>query len=136
MSFPVKTLFRNLDCRSAGPYSADLGRRGAGFDGGPRRPTRLPGRTAVQVRREVQTDETLPLSQALPLAVQHLMAMFGATVLVPILTGLDPGIGLMTSGVGTLLYLALTRGKIPSYLGSSFAFIAPLIVVGGGVAGG
>jgi uracil permease len=90
----------------------------------------------VQVRREVQTDETLPLAQALPLAVQHLMAMFGATVLVPILTGLDPGIGLMTSGVGTLLYLALTRGKIPSYLGSSFAFIAPLIVVGGGVAGG
>ena len=90
----------------------------------------------MQVRREVQTDEALPLSLAVPLAVQHLMAMFGATVLVPILTGLDPGIGLMTSGVGTLLYLALTRGKIPSYLGSSFAFIAPLIVVGGGVPGG
>jgi uracil-xanthine permease len=89
----------------------------------------------VQVRREVQTDETLPLAQAVPLAVQHLMAMFGATVLVPILTGLDPGIGLMTSGVGTLLYLALTRGQIPSYLGSSFAFIAPLIVVGGGPGG-
>src|SRR3954466_14006859 len=63
------------------------------------------------------------------------MAMFGATALVPIPTGLDPGIGLMTSGVGTLLYLALTRGQIPSYLGSSFAFIAPLIVVGGGPGG-
>src|SRR6266851_3609401 len=135
MSFPVKTPFRNLDSRSAGTYSADL-RHGAGVGRRPATPYLTPGRTAVQVRREVQTDETLPLSLALPLAVQHLMAMFGATVLVPILTGLDPGIGLMTSGVGTLLYLALTRGKIPSYLGSSFAFIAPLIVVGGGVPGG
>jgi uracil permease len=62
------------------------------------------------------------------------MAMFGATVLVPILTGLDPGVGLMTSGIGTILYLICTRSKIPSYLGSSFAFIAPLIAVGGGSA--
>ena len=62
------------------------------------------------------------------------MAMFGATVLVPILTGLDPGVGLMTSGIGTLLYLICVRNKIPSYLGSSFAFIAPLIAVGGGAA--
>ena len=64
--------------------------------------------------------------------LQHLMAMFGATVLVPILTGLDPGVGLMTSGIGTILYLICVRNKIPSYLGSSFAFIAPLIAVGGG----
>ncbi|NTU71909.1 MAG: uracil permease [Coriobacteriia bacterium] len=66
------------------------------------------------------------------------MAMFGATVLVPILTGLDPGVGLMTSGIGTILYLICVRNKIPSYLGSSFAFIAPLIAVisakgGGGI---
>ena len=81
-------------------------------------------------QRIVQTDETLPLAQALPLAPQHLMAMFGATVLVPILTGLDPGVGLMTSGIGTILYLICVRNKIPSYLGSSFAFIAPLIAVG------
>ena len=73
----------------------------------------------------VQTDETLPLARAIPLALQHLMAMFGATVLVPILTGLDPGVGLMTSGIGTILYLICVRNKIPSYLGSSFAFIAP-----------
>jgi uracil permease len=85
-------------------------------------------------RRIIQTDETLPFLQALPLAAQHLMAMFGATVLVPYLTGLDPAIGLMTSGIGTILYLIITRGKIPSYLGSSFAFIAPLIIVGGGAA--
>jgi len=83
----------------------------------------------------VQTDETLPVMQAVPLALQHLMAMFGATVLVPILTGLDPGVGLMTSGIGTIIYLICVRNKIPSYLGSSFAFIAPLIAVGGGAGG-
>ncbi|HET6350892.1 MAG TPA: solute carrier family 23 protein [Coriobacteriia bacterium] len=80
----------------------------------------------------IQTDDVLPLTRAIPLALQHLMAMFGATVLVPILTGLDPGIGLMTSGIGTILYLICVRNKIPSYLGSSFAFIAPLIAVIGG----
>ena len=84
--------------------------------------------------RVIQTDEKLPILQAIPLSLQHLMAMFGATVLVPILTGLDPGVGLMTSGIGTLLYLICTRNKIPSYLGSSFAFIGPLIAVGGGAA--
>jgi len=57
------------------------------------------------------------------------MAMFGATVLVPILTGLDPSVAIMTSGAGTILYLILTKGKIPSYLGSSFAFIGPIIAV-------
>jgi uracil-xanthine permease len=86
----------------------------------------------VKTRAIVQTDETLPLSQAIPLSLQHLMAMFGATVLVPLLTGLDPGVALMTSGIGTIIYLICVRNKIPSYLGSSFAFIAPLIAVGGG----
>lgn len=79
----------------------------------------------------VQTDERLPLLQAIPLALQHLMAMFGATVLVPILTGLDPSVAIMTSGAGTILYLVLTKGKIPSFLGSSFAFIAPIAAVAG-----
>jgi uracil-xanthine permease len=88
----------------------------------------------VAFDRVIQTDETLPILQAIPLSLQHLMAMFGATVLVPILTGLDPGVGLMTSGIGTILYLICVRNKIPSYLGSSFAFIAPLIAVGGGAA--
>ena len=85
-------------------------------------------------RGVIQTDEKLPVLQAIPLSLQHLMAMFGATVLVPYLTGLDVGVGLMTSGIGTILYLICTRNKIPSYLGSSFAFIMPLIAVGGGAA--
>ena len=83
----------------------------------------------MEERRVIQTDEKLPILQAIPLALQHLMAMFGATVLVPLLTGLDPSLAIMTSGAGTILYLVLTRGKIPSYLGSSFAFIGPIIAV-------
>jgi uracil permease len=89
----------------------------------------------VTTKRIIQTDEKLPLAQAIPLSVQHLMAMFGATVLVPYLTGLHPGIGLMTSGIGTIIYLICVKNKIPSYLGSSFAFIAPIIAVGGGPGG-
>ncbi|MEW6522675.1 MAG: solute carrier family 23 protein [Bacillota bacterium] len=61
------------------------------------------------------------------LSVQHLFAMFGATILVPILTGLDPAVALFTSGAGTLLFHLVTGGKVPAYLGSSFAFIAPII---------
>ncbi|MCG8509958.1 MAG: NCS2 family nucleobase:cation symporter [Rhodospirillales bacterium] len=60
-------------------------------------------------------------------SLQHLFAMFGATVLVPFLTGLNPAVALVTSGLGTLLYIICTRGKIPVYLGSSFAFIGPII---------
>lgn len=63
------------------------------------------------------------------LSLQHLFAMFGATVLVPLLTGLEPAVALLSSGVGTLAYLVVTRGKIPAYLGSSFAFIVPIITV-------
>jgi len=61
------------------------------------------------------------------LSAQHLFAMFGATILVPFLTGLNPSVALVSSGVGTLLYIIITRGKIPAYLGSSFAFIGPII---------
>ncbi|MDP9727870.1 uracil permease [Alicyclobacillus sp. TC] len=64
--------------------------------------------------------------RGLPLSFQHVFAMFGATVLVPLLTGLNPGATLVASGVGTLLFHLITRGKVPAYLGSSFAFIAPL----------
>lgn len=60
------------------------------------------------------------------LSLQHLFTMFGATVLVPILVGIDPGIALISSGLGTLVYLTTTKGKIPAYLGSSFAFIAAM----------
>lgn len=64
--------------------------------------------------------------RSFPLSFQHVFAMFGATVLVPFLTGLDPGSTLIASGVGTLIFHLITRGKVPTYLGSSFAFIAPL----------
>lgn len=62
----------------------------------------------------------------LGLSLQHLFTMFGATVLVPILVGIDPGIALVSSGLGTMVYLFVTKGKIPAYLGSSFAFIAAM----------
>ncbi|MFA9557385.1 solute carrier family 23 protein [Evansella sp. AB-rgal1] len=61
------------------------------------------------------------------LSIQHLFAMFGATILVPILVGISPAVALVSSGLGTLAYLLITRGQIPAYLGSSFAFIMPMI---------
>jgi uracil permease len=76
--------------------------------------------------RTIQIEERVPLLQAIPLSLQHLFAMFGATVLVPFLVGLDTSVTLFTSGVGTLLYILITKGKIPAYLGSSFAFITAL----------
>ncbi|HLR07868.1 MAG TPA: solute carrier family 23 protein [Bacillota bacterium] len=67
------------------------------------------------------------IQQWILLSIQHLFAMFGSTILVPFLTGLSPAVALVSSGLGTLSYIAITRGKIPAYLGSSFAFIAPII---------
>lgn len=67
--------------------------------------------------------------QWLLLSIQHLFAMFGSTVLVPALTGMSPAVALVSSGLGTLAFIAITRGKVPSYLGSSFAFISPIIAV-------
>ena len=64
------------------------------------------------------------------LGLQHLIAMFGATVLVPILTGLNPSVALFSAGVGTLTFHAVTGGKVPVFLGSSFAFIASIVAVG------
>lgn len=71
-----------------------------------------------------------PLSQWIPLSFQHVFAMFGATVLVPILTGLSVSSALFTAGTGTLLYILVTGAKVPAFLGSSFAFIPPLIAIG------
>lgn len=71
------------------------------------------------------------------LSLQHLFAMFGATILVPFLTDLSPAVALVSSGLGTLAYLLITKGKVPAYLGSSFAFIAPITgaMSAGGVEG-
>lgn len=63
------------------------------------------------------------------LSLQHLFAMFGSTVLVPILVGLNPGIALFSSGVGTLMYILITKGKIPAYMSSSFSFIVPMVAL-------
>ncbi|HEY8875443.1 MAG TPA: solute carrier family 23 protein [Desulfosporosinus sp.] len=75
---------------------------------------------------EIQINEKLPLAQAIPLGLQHVFAMFGATVLVPFLTGLSPSVALLSSGIGTIIFLLLTKSQIPAYLGSSFAYIAAL----------
>ncbi len=76
-------------------------------------------------------ERQLGIGQHFALGVQHLFAMFGATVLVPLLTGLDPAVALFTSGTGTLIFQLITKGMVPAYLGSSFAFITPIIAVAG-----
>lgn len=83
----------------------------------------------VRLKPILDVHEKPNLMLWITLSLQHLFAMFGATVLVPILTGLSPSVALATSGIGTLTYLIITRGKIPAYLGSSFAFITPIIVL-------
>jgi uracil permease len=80
-------------------------------------------------RRIIGIHEKLPILESLPLSFQHLTAMFGATILVPILLGIDPAIALLMNGIGTLIYSWVTKGGIPAYLGSSFAFIAPTLLV-------
>ena len=80
-------------------------------------------------RRIIGIHEKLPILESLPLSFQHLTAMFGATILVPILLGVDPAIALLMNGLGTLIYTWITKGGIPAYLGSSFAFIAPAMLV-------
>lgn len=77
----------------------------------------------------VDVDEKLPIIKTIPLSFQHLFAMFGATVLVPILFKIDPATVLLMNGIGTIIYTLVTRGKIPSYLGSSFAFLAPTFLI-------
>ena len=80
-------------------------------------------------KRIIGIHDKLPLLESLPLSFQHLTAMFGATILVPILLGIDPAIALLMNGIGTLIYSWITKSGIPAYLGSSFAFIAPALLV-------
>ena len=88
----------------------------------------------MTTRRVIDVEERVPLLQGIPLSLQHLFAMFGASVLVPILFNqaaktvvVDPALVLLMNGIGTLIYLFVCRGKAPAFLGSSFAFIAPTI---------
>ena len=79
----------------------------------------------------IAPDETLPLGQTLVLGLQHAVAMFGATVLMPLLMGLDANLAVLLSGIGTLLFFFITGGRVPSYLGSSAAFVGVVIAVTG-----
>lgn len=69
-------------------------------------------------------------TKSFALGLQHVFTLFASTVLVPILTGLDVGVALIMSGIGTLIFHYITKGKVPAYLGSSFSFIAPVILAG------
>ncbi|MDQ3855395.1 MAG: NCS2 family nucleobase:cation symporter [Chloroflexota bacterium] len=82
-------------------------------------------RTAANV--VVYPEDSLPPFRTVVLGLQHVLAMFGATVLAPIVMGLDPSLAIFFSGIGTLMFIAITGGRVPSYLGSSFAFIAPVL---------
>ncbi len=79
--------------------------------------------------RIIQVEDKVPFKLLVPLSIQHLFAMFGASVLVPFLFGINPAIVLFMNGVGTLLFILVTKGKAPAYLGSSFAFLAPAGIV-------
>ncbi|WP_428509577.1 solute carrier family 23 protein [Roseateles sp.] len=79
----------------------------------------------------VQTDERLPWPQTLAMGLQHVIAMFGATVLAPLLMGFDPNVAILMSGIGTLIFFLMVGGRVPSYLGSSFAFIGVVIAATG-----
>ena len=79
----------------------------------------------------VAPDEALPLGQTVVMGLQHAVAMFGATVLMPLLMGLDPNLAILLSGIGTLLFFLVTGGRVPSYLGSSAAFVGVVIAATG-----
>src|SRR5664279_4996419 len=89
------------------------------------------------VKREgiIAPDERPPAVQSVALGVQHIFAMFGATVLAPVIMGFNPNTAIFFSGIGTLIFFVCVRGRVPSYLGSSFSFIAVVLsaeAIGGG----
>lgn len=83
----------------------------------------------------IAPDERLPMGQTIAMGMQHVVAMFGSTVLAPLLMGFDPNMAVLMSGIGTLIFFAVVGGHVPSYLGSSFAFIGVVIAATGYVAG-
>lgn len=87
--------------------------------------------TGVDRHTVIAPDERLPWPQTTVMGIQHVIAMFGATVLAPILMGFNPNIAILMSGVGTLIFYFITGGRVPSYLGSSFAFIGVVIAATG-----
>lgn len=83
----------------------------------------------MENRTIIQVEDKVPFRLLIPLSIQHMFAMFGASVLVPFLFGISPAIVLFMNGLGTLLFILVTKGKAPAYLGSSFAFLAPAGIV-------
>src|SRR5438270_6479073 len=79
----------------------------------------------------IAPDERLPWGQSIFVGLQHVLAMFGATVLAPIIMGFDPNTAIFFSGIGTLIFFLIVGGRVPSYLGSSFSFIAVVIAASG-----
>ena len=80
-------------------------------------------------RQIIQINEKVPLGKGIPLSIQHTFAMFSASVLVPYILGISPSIALLMNGIGTLIFIFVTKGGAPAYLGSSFAFISPALLV-------
>ena len=83
----------------------------------------------MENKRIIQVDEKVPVKLLIPLSIQHMFAMVGASVLVPFVFGINPAIVLFMNGLGTLLFILITKGRAPAYLGSSFAFLAPAGIV-------
>lgn len=83
----------------------------------------------MENKRIIQVEEKVPMKLLIPLSIQHMFAMFGASVLVPFIFGINPAVVLFMNGLGTLLFAVITKGKAPAYLGSSFAFLAPAGIV-------
>lgn len=83
----------------------------------------------MENKKIIQVEDKVPFKLMLPLSIQHMFAMFGASVLVPFMFGIHPAIVLFMNGIGTLLFIWITKGKAPAYLGSSFAFLGPGAIV-------
>ena len=83
----------------------------------------------MESQKIIQVEEKVPFKLLVPLSIQHMFAMFGASVLVPSVFGINPAVVLFMNGIGTLLFILITKGKAPAYLGSSFAFLAPAGIV-------
>ncbi|WP_312428608.1 uracil permease [Lacrimispora sp.] len=83
----------------------------------------------MESKKIIQVEEKVPFKLLVPLSIQHMFAMFGASVLVPFIFGINPAVVLFMNGMGTLFFIFITKGKAPAYLGSSFAFLAPAGIV-------
>lgn len=88
-------------------------------------------RWTLKTEGVIMPDERLPAGQTLVVGLQHVVAMFGSTVLAPIIMGFNPNVAILFSGIATLIFFAIVRGRVPSYLGSSFAFIGPVAAAAG-----